>query len=53
MTVITINSNALDSKAPTLYIFSLVQETVEDSDYILIQINNSLIKDIKKELADK
>ncbi|KAL6405741.1 peptidase S8 and S53 [Ilyonectria robusta] len=34
MTVITINSNALDSKAPTLYIFSLVQET----DFLEIHI---------------
>jgi len=53
MTVITINGNSIDPEAPTLRTFGLVQETAQDSDYILIQTNSPLTKDVKKELAEK
>ncbi|KAF5258206.1 hypothetical protein FOXYS1_11235 [Fusarium oxysporum] len=51
MTVITINGNTLDPEAPTLATFGLFQETAQDSNYILIQINSPLTKEIKEELA--
>ena len=55
MPVITINGNTLDPDTPTstLRSLNLVQETAEDSDYILIQTNSPLTKEIKKELADR
>ncbi|KAK3352438.1 peptidase S8/S53 domain-containing protein [Lasiosphaeria hispida] len=54
MTTITINGNSLDPQAPTVTLraFGLVQETAKDSDYILIQTNCPLTKDVKKQLAD-
>lgn len=53
MPVITINGNTLDPEAPTLQTFGLVQETAKDSNYILIQTDGPLTKDIKRTLADK
>ena len=53
MAIITINGNSVDPDAPTLRTFGLTQETAQDSDYILIQTNSPLTKDIKKELAEK
>ena len=53
MAVISINGNSLDPKAPTLRAFNLVQETAKDLDYILVQTNRPLTKEIKKELAKK
>jgi serine protease AprX len=53
MAIISINGNSLDPSAPTLEAFNLVQETAEDSDYILIQTNSPLTKDIKQNLAEK
>ncbi|KAH6854060.1 peptidase S8/S53 domain-containing protein [Chaetomium sp. MPI-CAGE-AT-0009] len=53
MAIISINGNSLDPKAPTLAAFNLVDETAKGSNYILIQTNGPLTKDIKKDLAEK
>ncbi|KAJ4300553.1 hypothetical protein N0V88_003231 [Collariella sp. IMI 366227] len=53
MGVITINGNSLDPSAPTLRALNLSQETAKGSDYILIQAEAPLTKEIKKELAEK
>ncbi|KAK3374537.1 peptidase S8 family protein [Podospora didyma] len=53
MAIITINGNSIDTEPPTLQGFGLVQETAEDSDYILIQTNSPLTKDIKQQLVEK
>lgn len=49
--VITINSNSINPKALTLRTFRLVQKTTKDSNYILIQTNRPLTKNIKQELT--
>ena len=53
MPVITINGNTLDPEAPTLRAFGLAQETAKDSNYILIQADGPLTKDVKHILAQK
>ncbi|KAK0728749.1 peptidase S8/S53 domain-containing protein [Lasiosphaeria miniovina] len=53
MAIITINGNSLDPEAPALQAFGLVQETAQDSDYILIQTNGPLTKDVKRVLVEK
>lgn len=53
MGIISINGNSLDPKAPNLEAFNLVHETAKGSDYILIQTNSPLTKDIKETLAKK
>ena len=53
MSIISINGNSLDPNAPTLRAFNLVQDTAKSSNYILVQTNSPLTKEIKKGLAEK
>lgn len=55
MAVININGNSLGPEAPSpvLRSFGFVQDTAQGTDYIVIQTNSPLTKDIKKELLDK
>ncbi|KAK5653727.1 hypothetical protein OQA88_7883 [Cercophora sp. LCS_1] len=53
MPLITINGNTLDPEAPTLKAFGLAQEMAKDSNYILIQTDGPLTKEVKRTLADK
>ncbi len=53
MTIITINGNSLDTESPALAAFNLVPETAKDSNYILIQTNGPLTKEIKEQLKEE
>lgn len=54
MPIISINGNTLDpdTPVPALRTLNLVQDTAQDSNYILIQTNGPLTKDIKRGLAE-
>jgi serine protease AprX len=53
MAIITINGNSFDTESPILRAFNLVRETAKDSNYILLQANGSLTKDIKETLEQR
>ncbi|KAK3311608.1 peptidase S8/S53 domain-containing protein [Chaetomium strumarium] len=50
MTIITINGNSLDTESLAHGAFNLVPETAKDSNYILIQTDGPLTKEIKEQL---